>query len=132
MLSRVDAALRASEPLAVEELRPRAVEGRARSLLVQVERRAEVLVQVVVWPEEAVQARDGGECPASIEGAGELGELRQFPRRGLPLAGSRVGLDEIGRVRQDARLTYAVALGQVRDGTEVLDCKQWARETQLE
>ena len=83
MLTRLDAALRASEPLAVEELRPRALEGGARSLLVQLERGAEVLVQVVVSPEEAVQAGDGGECPASIEGAGELGELRQFPRRGL-------------------------------------------------
>jgi hypothetical protein len=63
MLTRLDAALRASEPLAVEELRPRAVEGGARSLLVQLERGAEMLVQVVVSPEEALQAGDGGECP---------------------------------------------------------------------
>jgi hypothetical protein len=59
----------------------------------QFERRAEVLVQVVVWPEEAVQAGDGGECPASIQRAGELGELRQLAHRGLALAGSGVGLD---------------------------------------
>src|ERR1044072_2700905 len=101
MLARLDAALRASEPLAVEELSPRALEGGARSLLVQLECGAEVLVQVVVCPEEAVQAGDGGECPASIDGGGELGELRQFARRGLALAGSRVGLDQIGRIGQD-------------------------------
>ena len=98
----------------------------------QLERGAEVLVQVVVWPEEAAQAGDGGECPASIERAGELGELRQLAHRGLALAGSRVGLDEIGRIRQEARLTHAVALGQVRDRYELLDRSQWARQTQLE
>jgi hypothetical protein len=76
---------------------------------VQLERDAEMLVQIVISPEEAVQASDGSECPASIERAGELGEPRQLPRCGLPLAGPRVGLDEIGRIRQDARLTHAVA-----------------------
>src|SRR6476619_4054091 len=100
MLTCLDAALRASEPLAVEEFRPRALEGGTRSLLMQLERSAEALIEVLVSPEEAVQAGDGGEGPASIDGAGELGELRQFPRRGLALAGPRVGLDEIGRVRQ--------------------------------
>ena len=50
----------------------------------------------------------------------------------MALAGSRVGLDEIGRIRQDARLTHAVALGQVRDRSELLDRSQWASETQLE
>ena len=64
MLTCLDAALRASEPLAVEELRPRALEGGTRSLLMQLERSAEVLVQVVVSPEEAVQAGDGGEEPS--------------------------------------------------------------------
>src|SRR6476469_8218302 len=87
MLTRLDAALRASEPLAVEELCPRALEGGARPLLVQLERGAEVLVQVAVLPEEALQAGDGGECPPSVEGAGELGELRQFPRRVFALSG---------------------------------------------
>ena len=132
MLTRLDAALRASEPLAVEELCPRALEGGARPLLVQLERGAEVFVQVAVLPEEAVQAGDGGERPPSVEGAGELGELRQFPCRGFALSGPRVGLDEIGRIRQDARLTHAVALSQVRDRFELLDRSQWARQTQLE
>src|SRR6478752_347229 len=94
MLTRLEAALRASEPLAVEELRPRALEGGTRPLLVQLEPRAEMLVHVVVSAEEAVQAGDGGECPASIDGVGELGELRQLPRRGFALARSGVGLDE--------------------------------------
>src|SRR6478609_7367739 len=121
MLTCLDAALRASKPLAVEEFRPCALEGGARSLLMQLERDAEVLVQVVVWPEQAVQAGDGGERPASIEGIGELGELRQFPLRGLAVARSGVGLDEIGRVGQDARLAHAVALSQVGDRSELLD-----------
>jgi len=132
MLTRLDAALRASEPLAVEELRPCSLEGGTRSLIMQLECGAEVLVQVVVCPEEAVQAGDGGECPASIDGAGELGELRQLPRSGLALAGSGIGFDEIGRIRQEARLTHAVALGQVRDRYELLDRSLWARQTQLE
>src|SRR6266496_3039348 len=107
MLTCLDAALRASEPLAVEELRPPALKGGTRSVLVQLERGEEVLVQVVVSSEQAVQAGDGGKCPASVDGAREVGELREFPRRGL-------------------------ALGQVRDRFELLDRSQWARETQLE
>ena len=79
----------------------------------QLESLAEVLVQVLVSPKEAVKAGDGGECPASIESACGLGELREFPHCGFALAGSRVGFDEIGRITQDARLTNAVALGQV-------------------
>src|SRR6476620_2337532 len=103
MLTRVDAAFRASEPLAVEEFRPCALEDGTRSLLMQLERGAEMLVQVVVSPAQPGQAGDRGECPASIEGAGELRELRQFPDRGIALAGPRISLDEIGRIGQDAR-----------------------------
>src|SRR6478672_3553779 len=91
MLTCLDAALRASKPLAVEEFRPCALEGGTRSLLMQRERGAEVLVQVLVWPEQAVQAGDGGERPASIEGAGELSELGQFARRGFLLPRARRG-----------------------------------------
>src|SRR2546427_2582531 len=111
MLTCIDAALRASEPLAVDELRPCALEGGTRPLLVQLERNAEMLIQVVVSSEKTMQAGDGGECPASIQRAGELGELRELAHRGLPLAGSRVGPDEIGRIRQETRPPHAPAPG---------------------